>query len=119
MFRNYFCGGTQGGSSLVNPNDRTEDSIKENDYIIISADELPRDPGKRHQGKKPDKMLLVWGIVYDNSVASVELWGKPVYMMALPGYSSRICYYVTDDYEENFSIDFGEGLENIVCRWQN
>ena len=118
LFNDYSCGVTQGGYSLVDIKDCTEDSIKEKDYIRIDADELSRDPGKRHQSKEPDKILLVWGIVYDNSVASVELWGKRLYMIALPGYSSRICYFITADYEENFSIDFSESDKNIVLRWQ-
>lgn len=92
--------------------------LKENDYILIGADELSRDPGKRHQSKEPYKILLIWGIVYDNSATSVELWGKSVNMIGLPGYSSRICYFITADYEENFSIDFRESDKNIVLRWQ-
>ena len=60
-------------------------------------------------------MLLVWGIVYDNSVANVEIWGKAANMIALPGYSSRICYLVTDDYEKDFSFNYGESV-TIVSR---
>ena len=113
VLNDYSCGVTQGGYPLIDTGNRTEDSIEENDYLLIGADELSRDPGNRHQGKETDKMLLAWGIVYDNSVASVEIWGNPANMIALPGYSSRICYFVTDDYEEDFSFNYGESVTII------
>ena len=118
LLNDYSCGVTWGGYPLIDTENRTNDSIKENDYLRIGANELSRDPGRRHPGKVSDKMLLVWGIVYDDTVRNVEVWGNPMKMIALPGYSSRICYFVTDDYDENFTFAFGDDDKSIVVnRW--
>ena len=114
VLNDYSCGVAQGGYPLIDTGNRTKHSINENDYLIIAADELSRDPGKRHQSKVSDKIMLAWGIVYDNTVTSVELRGNPMKMIALPEYSSRICYFVTDDYDESFIIGYGETDRDIV-----
>lgn len=114
----YDCGTVWGGCPLtVNPH-ITADASGE-DSIKIAADTLSRNPSGKKASNEAIYLVLFWGIIYSDSIAGVEIWGKPATIVTLPGYSSRICYFLTMTNDANStgrSFDFGETGINVLYK---
>ena len=109
-FDDYYCGTTTGSFPLIDTEDRTMDDIKENDFIRIAGGELARDPGKLH-GQETEKFFLAWGMIYSDTVAGVEIWGKAADIVTVPDCPARIVYYVAEDYEEPILFNYGTDIK--------
>ena len=114
----YDCGTVWGGCPLAGNPYITADASG-HDSIIIAADTLSRNPSEKKANNEESNLVLFWGIIYSDSIAGVEIWGKPATIITLPGYSSRICYFLTMTNNENSmgrSYDFGEAGINVLYK---
>jgi len=107
-----------GGSvdSLISKDFIPEDSIQEMKDASFLGSTFPRTPeSTRYLGDG----VFLWGVLYNENIIDVEIWGSKATIVSLPDYPTRICYFLHEydaASEKTNDFNYGENGIHLIYR---